>query len=90
MYIVKEQQKEEIEMIEVRFNGEIDSLTVLVIDRDEKTFVITDLENLEKYADVESDEVNPYLENGEDVWVQDINEYVDYLTDQGYKDLEEE
>lgn len=77
-------------MIEVRFNGEIDSLTVLVINHDEKTFVITDLEDLPKYADVESDDVNPYLENGEDVWVDDLSGYVFYLEDQGYTNMEED
>lgn len=77
-------------MIEVRFNGEIDSLTVLVINHDEKTFVITDLEDLPKYADVESDDVNPYLENGEDVWIDDLSGYVFYLEGQGYTNMEED
>lgn len=76
-------------MTEVRFNGEIDNLTVLVIDHDQKWFVITDLENVEKYADLEADDVNPMLENGEDVWVDDLSEYVFYLEGQGYSREEE-
>lgn len=76
-------------MTEVRFNGEIDNLTVLVIDHDQKWFVITDLENVEKYADLEADEVNPYLENGEDVWVDDLSGFVTYLEGQGYTEEEE-
>lgn len=76
-------------MIEVRFNGEIDNLTVLVIDHEEKNFVITDLENVDKYADLEADEVNPMLENGEDVWVDDLSGYVYYLENQGYTEEEE-
>lgn len=76
-------------MTEVRFNGEIDNLTVLVIDHDQKWFVITDLENVEKYADLEADEVNPYLENGEDVWVDDLSGFVAYLEGQGYTEEEE-
>lgn len=75
--------------MEVRFNGEIDNLTVLVIDHEQKWFVITDLDNVEKYADLEADEVNPYLENGEDVWVDDLAGYVYYLENQGYSEEEE-
>lgn len=76
-------------MTEVRFNGEIDNLTVLVIDHNQKWFVITDLENVGKYADLEADDVNPMLENGEDVWVDDLSGYVFYLEGQGYSEEEE-
>lgn len=74
-------------MTEVRFNGEIDNLTVLIIFHNAKTFVITDLEDADNYVDME--EVNPMIENGEDAWIDDLTGYVFYLEGQGYTQEEE-
>lgn len=75
-------------MIEVRFEGQIEDLTVIVVWHEEKKFVITNLDDLDQYVDVEDGDVNPYLENGEDVWVQDVSAFIDYLEGQGYEDKE--
>ncbi|MGX7200076.1 hypothetical protein [Enterococcus nangangensis] len=72
-------------MIEIRFEGSFDELTVVIVNHDEKTFVVTDLETANTLVDFEAEGVNPNLENAEDMWVQDLGMFLDYLEGQGYE-----
>ena len=72
-------------MIEIRFEGSFDELTVVIVNHDEKTFVVTDLETANTLVDFEAEGVNPNLENAEDMWVQDLGGFLDYLEAQGYE-----
>lgn len=78
-------------MIEIRFDGELDNLTVVIVDHEEKTFVVTGLETANEMVDFEAEGVNPYLENAEDLWLGDqLPQFVEHLEDEGYKEMEAE
>lgn len=72
-------------MMEIRFDGSIDDLTVVIVNHDEKKFVVTDLETANEIVDFEAEDVNPYVENGEDLWLEDLGMFLDYLEGQGYE-----
>ena len=72
-------------MIEIRFDGSIDDLTVVIVNHDEKNFIVTDLEAANEMVDFEAEGVNPYIENGEDLWLEDLGMFLDYLEGQGYE-----
>lgn len=72
-------------MMEIRFDGSIDDLTVVIVNHDEKKFVVTDLETANEIVDFEAEDVNPYIENGEDLWLEDLGMFLDYLEGQGYE-----
>lgn len=61
----------------------------ILLDNDEKVFVIVDLDTANKMTDFES--TNKWVQDAEDIYVNDLNAYVDEMTDVfGYKLIEEE
>ena len=69
-------------MIEARFVGDSGDWRVMYIDHEEKVFYYDDLETINAHFDLEA--TNEYIENAEDLWLQDAPEYIDYLESQGY------
>lgn len=61
----------------------------ILLDNDEKVFVIVDLDTANKMTDFES--TNKWVQDAEDIYVNDLNAYVDEMTDVfGYELIEEE
>lgn len=61
----------------------------ILLDNDEKVFVIVDLDTANKMTDFES--TNKWVQDAEDIYVNDLNAYVDEMIDVfGYELIEEE
>lgn len=60
----------------------------VLIDEDAKEFIITDLETANTLVDFEL--TNKWVENAEDIYIQDLTAYVDELVEMfGYTELED-
>lgn len=76
-------------MIEIRFEGSLDNLIVVIVDHEEKTYTVTDLETANTLVDFESNDVNPYMDDAEDLWLHDeMPFFLEHLEDEGYKEVE--
>ncbi len=69
-------------MLESRFVEAGNGWWVLYIDHDGKVFYYDDLETITDKFNLEL--TNEYIENAEDAWLQDAEEYISYLEAKGY------
>lgn len=70
-------------MLESRFYGDVGNWWVLYIDHDEKVFYSDELEVITEKFNLEL--TNEYIQDAQDIWLQDPSGYTDYLESNGYE-----